>query len=161
MDLPTPPVFRPANAGDRTQLLEFMAALAAHDGDPFDRPDAARALDLLFADPRAGCVWLIEAGGEPAGYVVLTVGFSLEFHGPDALVDELYLAEPFRGRGIGRQALALLERAARERGVRAIHLEVKRSNVAAQAVYRHAGFVDHDRYLMTKWSGEPGGDGAR
>lgn len=157
MESDTTAAFRPAEPGDRAQLLDFMAALAAHDGDPFDRAAGARALDQLLANPRAGCVWLIEVGGEPAGYAVLTVGFSLEYQGPDAFVDELYLAEPYRGQGIGRQALTLLERAAKERGVRAIHLEVKRSNLSAQAVYRRAGFVDHDRYLMTKWLGDPDG----
>ncbi|HYS78429.1 MAG TPA: hypothetical protein VEO94_06295 [Candidatus Dormibacteraeota bacterium] len=39
-------------------------------------------------------------------------------------------------------------------GVRALHLEMERGNVAAQALYRRHGFADHDRYLMTRWIGE-------
>ena len=39
----------------------------------------------------------------------------------------------------------------RGRGVRALHLEVERENTRAQSIYRRAGFVDHDRYLLTKW----------
>jgi len=36
-------------------------------------------------------------------------------------------------------------------GVKALHLEVERTNTAAQAFYRKIGFKDHSRYLMTKW----------
>ncbi len=41
--------------------------------------------------------------------------------------------------------------ACRELGVRALHLEVERENVEAQALYRRIGYKDHDRYLLTKW----------
>jgi len=36
-------------------------------------------------------------------------------------------------------------------GISAVHLEVDHTNTVAQALYRKAGFVDHDRYLMTRW----------
>jgi ribosomal protein S18 acetylase RimI-like enzyme len=35
-------------------------------------------------------------------------------------------------------------------GIRALQLKVERTNVTAQQVYRRAGFVDHDRYVLTK-----------
>jgi hypothetical protein len=40
------------------------------------------------------------------GYVGLTLGYSLEFEGRDAFIDELYFQEPFHGQGIGAKALA-------------------------------------------------------
>jgi ribosomal protein S18 acetylase RimI-like enzyme len=55
-----------------------------------------------------------------------------------------------RGRGLGRAALEAVESAARELGVRALHLEVERENASAQALYRDRGFRDNDRRLMTK-----------
>ncbi|HEX4544129.1 MAG TPA: GNAT family N-acetyltransferase, partial [Candidatus Acidoferrum sp.] len=57
----------------------------------------------------------------------------------------------YRRRGYGRQALAFLEKNAPELGVNAVHLEVDRGNGPAIELYRHAGYVDHGRYLMTKW----------
>lgn len=87
---------------------------------------------------------------EVAGYIVLTFGFSLEYHGRDALVDEIYLRERFRGQGTGTRGLQFIEGVCRELGIRALHLEVERANIIAQSVYRRAGFVDHDRYLLTK-----------
>jgi ribosomal protein S18 acetylase RimI-like enzyme len=83
--------------------------------------------------------------------VVLTVSFSFEYRGRDAYIDELYIAEEHRGRGIGRRAMAYVEKMARELGVNAMHLEVSRDNTAALELYRRIGYVDHGRYLMTKW----------
>jgi ribosomal protein S18 acetylase RimI-like enzyme len=82
--------------------------------------------------------------------VVLTLGYSLEFGGRDAFVDELYVQPAYRGLGVGRQALAVLEKACRELGVRALHLEVGRTNLRAQALYKAAGFVDRGHFLLTK-----------
>jgi ribosomal protein S18 acetylase RimI-like enzyme len=116
----------------------------------FDASSVESALAQLLAVESLGRVWLIECDTEPAGYLVLTFGFSLEFGGRDAFVDELFVREEFRGRGLGRRAIERVERECRERGVGALHLEVERANTAAQELYRRSGFRDHDRYLMTK-----------
>ena len=142
--------FRPATARDADALLPMIRALCEQDGTPFDETKVRRALAEILADERYGRVWLVEWDGEPAGYLVLTFGFSLEFGGRDAFIDELYVREGFRGRGLGRRAIERAERACRERGVSALHLEVERANTAAQELYRRSGFRDHDRYLMTK-----------
>lgn len=86
-----------------------------------------------------------------AGYVVVAFGYSLEFHGRDAFVDELFLRPAFRGRSLGREVLRFVEEQCRAAGVTALHLEVERKNTAAQEFYRRLGFQDHDRYLMTRW----------
>ena len=143
---------RRASVDDVHSLLAMMRELDEHEAIVFDEPRVRAALGVLLADERYGRVWLVEgAGAAPIGYVVLTLGYSLEFGGRDAFVDEIYLRESHRGQGIAKQALAVLEGACRELGVRALHLEVERKNARAQVVYRSAGFKDHDRYLMTKW----------
>ena len=144
------PTFKPAEASDVPALLPMIGALCELDGTPFDGRAVGRALTQILADESLGRVWLIQSGGEAAGYLVLTFGFSLEFGGRDAFIDELYVREEFRGRGLGRRAIELGERACRERGVGALHLEVERANAGAQELYRRSGFRDHDRYLMTK-----------
>jgi ribosomal protein S18 acetylase RimI-like enzyme len=144
------PTFKPAEASDADALVPMIRALCESDGTPFDETKVRAALAQLVADESLGRAWLVEWGGEPAGYVVLTYGFSLEFGGRDAFIDELFVHEEFRGRGLGRRAIELAERACRERGIRALHLEVERANTTAQELYRRAGFRDHDRYLMTK-----------
>jgi GNAT superfamily N-acetyltransferase len=48
-------------------------------------------------------------GDETIGYIVLTLGDSLEYHGRDAFVDEIYIRESHRGKGIGAQAIKFVE----------------------------------------------------
>jgi diamine N-acetyltransferase len=143
--------FSQAELTDREKLLELMREYYAFDNLRFDEAAAREALKQILQDESVGRIWLIKLDDEIAGYSILTLGFSLEFHGRDAFLDEIYLRDRFRGRGIGRRALEFLEEQCRQLGVRALHLEVERENKNAQAVYRGSGFTDHDRYLMTKW----------
>jgi ribosomal protein S18 acetylase RimI-like enzyme len=146
------PVFKPATSDDIEALIVMMRDLYAHDGlAPLDEAGARRALRGVIGDDTLGRVFLILLANEAAGYAVLTFGYSLEFHGRDAFVDEIYLRAEYRGLGIGRRALEFLTGVCAENGVSALHLEVERANTSAQAVYRKLGFEDHDRYLMTKW----------
>lgn len=135
-----------------------MRAYYAFDRHPFDEPAARAALEALIGDDTLGRVWLITEDAEAVGYVVLAFGYSLEYHGRDAFIDELYLAEAARGRGIGRLVMGLVEDEARALGVRALHLEVARPNHRAQALYRSAGFAGNDRFLLSKRLGAPTDD---
>lgn len=111
---------------------------------------ASKALAALLSDETLGRVWLLFDGAAPAGYLILCFGYSIEFGGRNAFIDELYLREPYRGRGWGRFAMEFAISAAAETGVGALHLEVTRENSRALALYESLGFVDHDRFLMTK-----------
>lgn len=132
-------------------LLELMQEFYTIEHLPYEESVARRGLRELFQMPALGAVHLIETEKHLAGYVVLTFGFSLEFHGRDGLVDELYIREGWRGRGLGRAALAFVEALCQKEGLAAVHLEVDRTNTRAQEVYRKSGYKDHDRFLLTKW----------
>lgn len=118
---------------------------------PFDEGRRRAIFEEFVTDDTFGRAWLIVESEKPVGYVVLTVSFSFEYRGRDAFIDELYVEEGFRGRGIGRRNMEFVEGVARELGVNAMHLEVSRDNDAGLELYRRTGYVDHGRYLMTKW----------
>jgi len=133
-------------------LLRMMRRLAEQPpAIPFDDEEVRRALEEFFGHPQYGRAWLIEADGNTAGYVILTLGFSFEYRGRDGFIDELYIEPEFRRRGLALRAMEFVEDCAREMGVNALHLEVDRTNEAALELYRKAKYEDHDRYLMTKW----------
>jgi len=148
------PTFTVAGDGDIEQLVELMHEFYAVEHLTFDEQLTRGALRQILSDGSVGAVYLVGDGDDIVGYLVLTFGFSLEFHGRDALIDELYLRESHRGRGFGKACLRHAEAVCRSEGVRALHLEVGRVNTRAQAVYRKAGYRDHDRHLLTKWLGE-------
>ena len=141
----------PAETTDMELLVVFMRDFYEHEALQFDEPAARRALQQLIGNPFFGRIFLLEFAGKKVGYTVLTFGYSLEFHGRDAFVDELYICESHRGRGIGKQVLDFLAEVCLTESIAALHLEVERANTIAQEVYRKQGFKDHDRYLLTKW----------
>ena len=145
------PQFRLAVEEDAGVLLRFMREHYAFDGHGFEEQKAHVALMALLRDPNLGRAWLILDGAGAVGYVVLCFGYSLEWLGRDAFVDEFYLLEEYRRRGWGRKTMEFLEAAARAVGVRAIHLELVRENAAALQVYGKLGFVEHDSTFLSKW----------
>lgn len=143
--------FRAVTGSDVGTLLEFMRALYQEDGSTPLEPDAAEAaLRRLLDAPERGMVWLIRRHEQPVGYLVLTWGYSLEFHGRDAFIDELYVAPSARGQGLGRQAVEWAETVCRAHGAGAMHLEVELDNERAHALYRRSGFAERGLRLMTK-----------
>lgn len=142
--------FKIAERADIETLLEFMREYYEFDHLSFDEQIARIASTKFVGDESLERVWLISYEGEAIGYLILTLGYSLEYGGRDAFIDEVYIRESHRGQGIGQRALTFAEDVCRSLGVRALHLEVERENTNAHGLYRKAGFVDHDRYLMTK-----------
>lgn len=133
--------------------LESLLALTRefYEGErlPWDERVLRRAYAELWAEPLHGAVWLAWEE-QPVGYAVLCCGFSFEYGGRDAFVDELYVRSGFRDRGIGSRLLDAMEEECRRRGISALHLEVDHGNPAGRRLYERRGFVDHDRHLMTK-----------
>jgi diamine N-acetyltransferase len=108
------------------------------------------ALDLIERD-ELGRLLVIENNSELIGYAVIGFGFSLEFGGRDALLDEFYLREQHRGSGIGTQVLTVVEQLCREKQILALHLEADYVNARVHEFYKRVGYRDHERHLMTKW----------
>jgi diamine N-acetyltransferase len=148
------PQLRSATPRDFDSLLLFMHQFRIDDPDPqysqVDGRGARRALARLVREPSLGRVWLICDRGTAVGYIVVTFGYSLEFHGRDAFIDEFFIQATHRGRGWGTWILIRVESACRRLGINALHLEVGHDNVRARRLYRKMGFIDHERHLMTR-----------
>jgi ribosomal protein S18 acetylase RimI-like enzyme len=145
------PRFQLALESDADTLLVFMRDYYAFDGHGFNVVKARSALITLLRDQSLGRAWLILNGEIPVGYIVLCFGYSLEWLGRDAFVDEFYLREEYRGRGWGRATMAFVEDAARDAGIRALHLEVVHENEAALKLYQETGFQEHASTFLSKW----------
>ena len=152
------PRFERAGPEHAELLVEMMREFYAHERLPWDGVAARGSLDALLADASLGEAWLARRDGVPAGYFVLTAGYSLEFRGRYLLLDELYVRGEHRGGGIGREAMRVAEEACRARGAHALRLEADRGNPRVQAFYRGLGFGDHGRDLLTRWI-PPGPEG--
>ena len=140
----------PATPADEAAIWPLLLDLHAHEGVPTPGPAIRQALHRLLADGRLGQVFVVRDGAQVVAYAVVVFGYSLEFGGVDALLDELNVRADLRGKGHGSTLLAEAERFCRERGVVALHLEVGLANTDAERLYARTGYVAHDRRLMTK-----------
>lgn len=140
-----------AQVTDMETCMQFMREYCAFDHLPFEEEARRRTFQQVQEDNTLGRLWLIIQEGTPIGYLAVTLGFSFEYGGRDAFIDEVYIRETYRGQGIGKHVLDFAEEQSRALGVRALHLEVERENVSAHNLYRKVGFLDHDRYLLTKY----------
>jgi GNAT superfamily N-acetyltransferase len=141
-----------ASLADLEPLLVLMRQMQADDpwDEPFDESIVRKNLSELLTDPVYGLVLLAREAQTSVAYLAICFDFSLEYHGKGAWVDELFVLPAHRGQGIATQLLDFAERASLDAGARTLHLEVTHGNPAIE-LYRRRGFVDHHRFLMTKW----------
>lgn len=142
--------FTPVTPSDRATLETLVRDYYIYDGHQYVEDEQGPALDLVCAGEANALAFLIHEGETLAGYLILTIGFSVEYGGRDGFIDELHLVEVCRGRGLGREVMEFAERAAREAGIRYLHLEVELHNERARALYDARGYEDSGRTLMSK-----------
>ena len=129
-------------------ILPLVRAYHAFEDIELDEQARHRAVARLLAEPALGAIWLARCDGQIAGYLAVCIGFSIEFGGHDAFVDEFYLEPDFRGRGGGRALLDQLLPMLQQFNIRALHLEVARDNERARHLYAGCGFVAREKYLL-------------
>ena len=124
-------------------IADYAAALVRDAGH-----DAQEALDKAEADtqahwpgdePPAGEVLaMVEADGEAVGHVWFAESSRNDRR--TIFVNDVEIDEAYRGRGLGRAAMGLVEDAARARGIDRVELNVFGGNTAARSLYRSLGY---------------------
>lgn len=132
-------------------LLAMMKEFYEVEQIRFNEYKLTNAVALMLGNNDLGRIYLITSEDDFVGYSVVTFGFSLEYFGRDAIIDEIYVRENFRGKGIGSRLLKFIENLCQEEKIYALHIEVDRINTKAQDLYRRMGYKDHNRYMLTKW----------
>jgi ribosomal protein S18 acetylase RimI-like enzyme len=101
---------------------------------------AEHARELLAA----GEITALLGGDGPDGLSLLRLRPSVWTGLPEAYLQELYVAPPVRGRGIGRALLEATLDAAREAGATYIDLNTGETDTAARALYESCGFTNRE-----------------
>jgi GNAT superfamily N-acetyltransferase len=144
---------RRASIDDLALLVELMREFYAEGGFPLGVDAATRAFRTLLEQPHLGRVWLGGHEGAPSGYVVLTLGFSMEFGGPRGFVDDFFVRPYHRGRGLGAALLAQVRAECASLGVRGLCVETGPDGHPARRLYLRSGFVDSGRALLSQQLG--------
>jgi ribosomal protein S18 acetylase RimI-like enzyme len=138
-----------ATSADIEELVNLMTEFYAEFGYELNDKLSRQAFSDLIENCELGEVWLLRHNNQTVGYIVLTVGFSMEYGGRDAFVDDLFIRSKYRRLGLGSLGVDTLLTECLRRGVRAVHLEVGRYNKPAKKLYTKFGFHDNDRQLLT------------
>ena len=133
-----------------SEILDMMANFYAIDKYPFNRIKSENNLLTFIDDASLGLLYLIENNSETMGYICITFGFSFEYGGRIAFVDEFYLKPEYRNQGIGSQVMEFIERKSIDLEVKSLLLEVEKHNSHAQGLYAKQGFKSKGRPLLSK-----------
>ncbi|MCH9691152.1 MAG: GNAT family N-acetyltransferase [Gammaproteobacteria bacterium] len=137
-----------ASLQDLDLILPFVSAYHAFERLESTASERASTIRKLLLNSDFGGIWLIYCNNELAGYIALCRGYSIEFQGFEAFIDEFFLSAEFRGKGIGTQVLEAIKKEASKLNVKVLHLEVARDNKTAQKLYVKAGFQTREKYIL-------------
>jgi GNAT superfamily N-acetyltransferase len=130
-----------ATPDQRETVIELINELWTFDNIEVDRDNINRAVDLIFSQPGLAEIHLLYEGDEVAGYFILVPSVSIEYGGLYVVLDELFVLEPFRRRGLGRQIVNFVLDRCREQGWLVIEAMAYEENKTAQYFYGSHGFT--------------------
>ncbi|GAA0732073.1 hypothetical protein GCM10009430_44910 [Aquimarina litoralis] len=135
---------------DKTEVLEMMTSFNKMEGYEFDPIGREKNLLEFTSNESLGRLYVIKLQQQTIGYLVLAFGFSFEYKGRDAFIDEFYIKPAYRNKGIGGSTLDFIASESKKLGIQALHLEVEPHNVHANKLYLSKGYRSNNRKLMTK-----------
>lgn len=92
--------------------------------------------------------YIFEADGTPAGYTVASMKFETEVGGLAVWIEELFVEEEFRSKGIAKEFFEFIKTEFAGK-IRRIRLEVGEDNLGAIRLYERLGFEFLDYRQMT------------
>lgn len=133
-------VIRPMTASDEAEVFSMMRVFYDSPAVQHDSSDAVLRQDI------ADCVgdmpllngYIFESDGAVAGYAMVSLGYSTEVGGLSPWIEDIYLKEPYRGRGIAEAFFQKLP--ALYPGARRFKLEVEPENARAIRAYHKFGY---------------------
>ena len=136
-------MIRRMRASDREAFLRLTEEVYRSPAVAHDIP-AARHAEMFEEIRRAeeyALGYMLEEDGKAVGYGLVSVTYSHEAGGKVLWLEELYIAEEYRGRGLGSEFFAAAEGYAQAHGFARLRLEVEPANVRAIALYERLGYA--------------------
>lgn len=145
---------RPAIVDDVALLRTMIRELAEfeHELELVTISEEELRRDGFGKNPRFRAL-IAEWDGQTAGYALM-FGYYSTWAGRGLFLEDLFVREPFRGRGIGTALLAAVARIAVEELCYGIHWEVLDWNEKAIALYKALGAEFRDQWRPVLLTGE-------
>ncbi len=140
---------RIATASDAQRLVPLCIAHAAYEQADLPIPPSPEALAAaLSGDAPLLKAWVAEVAGELMGYASGSPAFCTWTTSTYFVMDCLFIAEPYRGRGWGDALMTALQEAAQASGHSRIEWLTPPWNAAALGFYEKLGATRQDRVRL-------------
>lgn len=127
--------------------------LALYKEDPEGKPITKKKIKDTFRQmidfPQKGFITVFKVDGNVIGYALMILYWSNEYGGDILNIDELYVKQEWRGKGIATKFFEYLDEKYNQK-VAAFGLEVTPSNNKALNYYKQLGFYETDNTHMIK-----------
>jgi GNAT superfamily N-acetyltransferase len=133
-------------------LIGELAKYERLEGQFVAEPEQLRR--FLFGERPVAEAIVAELDGAPAGFALYFHTFSTFLGLPGVYLEDLYVREPLRGRGIGRALLGRVARTAVERGCGRLEWSVLNWNEPAIGFYRGLGAAPMDEWTVYRLTGD-------
>lgn len=134
------------NPQESELLKDYIEALYRFEGDFEAIVNIEEGLKSLFRNEALATPYFIKEGQDRIGYVILTRYHSVEKGGLTIYIDELYVEERFRRRGVGKTILDEIVKVAQKEKAKALWANTEHNNPGAQLFFKKTGFRQN-RYL--------------
>ena len=144
--------YRNSNTSDHATITGFMKKLYQEDpgGQSISDKKITATFTELAAHPDKGAILVFEKERALIGYAILIYFWSNEHGGNILNIDEIFVAEQFRGQGVATDFMHHLMQTKPNNAV-VLQLEITSGNLRARNLYAKLGFQPHynDRMLLT------------
>lgn len=133
--------FRMATAADIPAMCNLLAELFSQEVEfSADGLKQAFALQVILDTPNVGCLFVAEKDNQVVAMVNILFTFSTALGAPVAILEDVVVAEGFRGDKIGSGLLKHVFKALQEQGIKRVSLLTDSENLKAQSFYQQLGF---------------------
>ncbi len=146
---------RDAVKGDGPVILQFIRDLAVYEKLADDVVATVADIDrtLFDANPKAFAL-IAQWDGKPCGLALYFFNFSTFLGKHGVYLEDLFVPEIYRGRGIGKALLVRLAQIARENDCGRLEWSVLDWNAPAIEFYKSLGAVPMDEWTVYRLTGE-------
>jgi len=142
----------PASIDDVPILLSFIRALAEYEKLPVDLSED-KLRDTLFGEHPYAEVLIARLDNLPVGYALFFHTYSTFLASPGLYLEDLFVLEEHRGKGIGRALLAYLAQIARGRNCQRLDWTVLAWNQRAIDFYKRLGAQVYSDWRICRLEG--------
>ncbi|MEE1038979.1 MAG: GNAT family N-acetyltransferase [Eubacterium sp.] len=109
------------------------------------------SFDIALEKDPSIILLLFEKDGEVVGNVNLNAIYSVWSKGESLIVDDFFIKEEFRGKGLGQEGIVLIEQYAMENGYRRIQFLSVSENEGIQKVWEDYGYNPMDMKFYMRY----------